>query len=108
MRHPHKKHQRSQDFAVAKTRDACVFLLSFPVLLHHILHFGGDGLVRDIGSRRFVDKTLVDERLIALGERGEGGDQIPIIQHPVGVSRLRQSEAQSHDEVFALIDELIG
>ncbi len=108
MRHPHKKYEGSQDFAVAKARDACVFLLSLPVLLHHVLHFGGDGLMRDVGSRRFVDKTRVDERLIALGERGEGGDQIPIIQHPVGVSRLRQSEAQSHDEVFTLIDELIG
>ena len=49
----------------------------------------------------------IDQRLPGLGQRGEGRNQVNVVQTVVGANALGQSERQAHDQMFVLVEKLV-
>jgi hypothetical protein len=50
----------------------------------------------------------IHHTLVAGGESGERCDQIAVIQDAVGANGLGKREGQTHEQMLALVEELIG
>ena len=59
--------------------------------------------MRHIRRRFFVDDAGVHQRLVALGKRTHGRDQIAVHQRTVGTGALGERKAEPQDQFLSLI-----
>src|SRR3984893_15103352 len=84
-----------------------MLLLRLAIFLHHVLYFSGHCLLNRAGDWTLIVQSRIDQRFPGFRERGEGGDQIGVVQAAVGAHAFGQCESQTHQQMFVLVEKLV-
>src|ERR1022692_3233583 len=104
---PDQERQSLEHVGIAQGGVSQLFLLDVTILLQHLSHLRRSRVLGRGGQRLLVVQPRVPQPLLTGAEGRECRNQIAIVQAAVGIGCLGQSVAEAHEQMLALVGELL-
>ena len=108
MREPQREDERRQNIGILQPRITEVLSLDLAIFLENLSQRSDERLLRRVRRGLLIHQAGGDERLLAAHHVGQRGDQLAVLQVPVGARNLRQGSENPGNQMLVLMEELLA